>query len=50
MGQQTYKIPGPNNSLYEGECDKDGKYQGNGKLKYSDGSVFTGRFQRGVPV
>ena len=40
MGQETYKIPGPNGVLYEGQCDKSGKYHGKGKLRYEDGSVF----------
>ena len=50
MGAETYKIPGPNNSLYEGQCNKEGKYHGKGRLKYEDGSIFEGQFDSGVPV
>lgn len=50
MGQQTYKIPGPNNSLYEGQCNKAGKYHGQGKLRYEDGSIYEGNFDNGIPI
>ena len=46
---KTFRIPGPNNTLYEGECDKEGRPHGKGTMKYSDGSHFTGLFNDGAP-
>lgn len=48
MGNK-FRIPGPNNTLYEGDCNKDGKPHGNGEMRYADGSTFTGVFEDGFP-
>ena len=49
-GAQSYRIPGPNKTLYEGECNEDGRPHGNGSMRFQDQSLFTGRFQDGVLV
>ena len=47
---KNYRIPGPNNTLYEGECNDAGKPHGNGSMRYADRSLFTGNFDNGIPV
>lgn len=49
MGNKPYRIPGPNKSLYEGECNEEGQPHGQGKIKYSDKCFFEGTFENGVP-
>ena len=47
MGQNNsndsnFRIPGPGKSVFEGQCDYEGKPHGKGKMKYADGSYFDG--------
>ena len=45
-----YRIPGPNNTLYEGKCNKEGRPHGKGTMRYEDQSKFTGDFDNGSPI
>jgi hypothetical protein len=47
---KPYRIPGPDKTLYEGECNSEGKYEGKGTIKYGDNCTFTGTFKKGYPV
>lgn len=38
----------PDGSTYEGEFDKEGRFSGNGKLQWENGSYFEGEFLKGA--
>ena len=46
---QSYRIPGPNKTLYEGECNEEGKPHGKGKMSYGEKCYFEGVFLNGAP-
>ena len=50
MGNSTFKIPGTGKSVYEGECDGEGRPHGKGKITYNASSFFDGEFLNGSPV
>ena len=50
MGANQYRIPGPNKTLYEGECNEEGKPHGKGRMKYGEDCTFEGIFSNGAPL
>lgn len=46
MGQKAYVIPYPDGSTYEGDC-LDALPHGKGIIKYADGSLVMGIFEKG---
>lgn len=49
QNQVVHNLP-EGKGRYEGECDDLGRPDGQGKMYYSDGSIFQGKFEKALPT